>query len=242
MERIGYKVLIVIGVLSLIMISLIPPIAQSHNYHNFSDGNTLFKISNFWNVISNIPFVIIGFLGLYKLKGIKKENLQYASFFTGVILVGFGSGYYHLNPNDVTLVWDRLPMTIVFMSLVSIIISEFISCKKGRYLLFPMLVLGILSIVYWIVFNDLRPYVIIQFYPMLAIPIILIFFKSMYNKTFGYWLLLFAYIIAKFFEYFDSEIFTFLGVLSGHSLKHIISVFGIFVLHYMYIKRQKLIE
>ncbi|MFI1772089.1 ceramidase domain-containing protein [Thalassobellus citreus] len=242
MERIGYKVLIVIGVLSLIMISLIPPIQQSQTYHHFSDNNAFFYIPNFWNVISNIPFVIIGFLGLYKLKGIKKENLQYASFFIGVILVGFGSGYYHLNPNDTSLVWDRLPMTIVFMSLVSIIISEFISYKKGRYLLFPMLVLGILSIVYWIVFNDLRPYVIIQFYPMLAIPIILIFFKSMYNKTFGYWLLLFTYIIAKFFEYFDSEIFTFLGVVSRHSLKHIISAFGIFVLHYMYIKRQKLIE
>lgn len=236
MERIGYKILLLLGILMSITLCIIPAIEQSHTYHNFSDNNT-FLIPNFWNVISNIPFILVGGFGLYKLKGIKKK-VQYVTFFIGIILVGFGSGYYHFSPNNFTLVWDRMPMTIVFMSLLSIIISEFINLKTGYYSLFPMLFLGLLSIIYWVVLKDLRPYVFVQFYPMLAIPVILIFFKSRYNMTYGYWLLFLAYLIAKVFEFYDEQIFASLKIISGHSLKHIMSSFGLFILFYSYLKRE----
>jgi hypothetical protein len=130
-------------------------------------------------------------------------------------------------------------MTIAFMALFSIIVSEFVGDSKGRLLLFPMLIIGFLSVVYWIIFNDLRPYVLVQFYPMLAIPVILIFFKSKYNLVTRYWLLLFAYFTAKILEYFDYQVHSFTGLLSGHSLKHIISAIGLFIILYTYIKREK---
>lgn len=101
-----------------------------------------------------------------------------------------------------------------------------------------MLFLGLLSIIYWLVLKDLRPYVFIQFYPMFAIPVILIFFKSGYNKTYGYWLLFLAYLIAKVFEFYDEQIFSSLKIISGHSLKHIMSSFGLFILFYTYLKRE----
>ena len=156
--------------------------------------------------------------------------------------MAIGSGYYHLNPNSSTLVWDRLPMTIAFTALMSIVISEFIDNKKGKLLLLPFLLLGIISIIYWVNLGDLRLYAFVQFYPILAVPVILILFKSEENSPNGFWLLLIAYIIAKLFEMYDFEIHKTLKLLSGHSLKHISASVGIYLLIISYIRQNKLIE
>ncbi len=216
---------------------MLSPVEQNQTYHNFSDDRAFMNVPNFWNVISNLPFMIVGYFGLFRLNSIEKNKLQYLLFFLGVFLVAIGSGYYHLNPNDNTLIWDRLPMTIAFMALFSIVISEFIDFKKGWVLLFPLLLIGLFSVLYWIIADDLRPYILVQFYPMLAIPVIIIFFKSKYSAG-GYWFLLLAYLIAKILEYFDGQIYDLLG-LSGHSLKHIVAALGIYTLFYTYKNRKK---
>ena len=237
-ERVGYLILTAIAVLALTGIFILSPIEQNKEYHNFCDSDTIFNIPNFWNVVSNIPFLIIGLIGLYKSTTLLETKIQYIMFFLGISLVSIGSGYYHLNPNNSTLVWDRLPMTIAIMSLFSIIISEFIDLKIGLKSLFPAVLIGLLSVVYWIIFNDLKIYILVQFYPVLAILVILIFFKSKYNLTIGYWLLLFAYIIAKIFEHFDYQTQSVLKIMSGHTLKHIVISIGIFSLLYTYINRK----
>lgn len=239
-ENIGYTLLIIITVLSVIGVFILPPIEQNESYHIFSDTNMLFHIPNFWNVISNLPFFIIGTFGLYKLNTISENKIQYFILFLGITLVSIGSGYYHLKPDNYTLVWDRIPMTIAFMSLFSIIISEFIDFKKDRFILFPALVIGISSVLVWMIINDLRFYAFIQFYPLLTIPVILIFFKSKYNLTIGYWLLLLAYIIAKLMEHYDFEIHHCIVLLSGHTLKHFFSEIGLYVLLFTYINRKKI--
>ena len=238
-ETIGYIVLAILALLALIGMLKSSPIEQSQTYHNFSDSRMFINVPNFCDVISNLPFLIVGFLGLYKLKSIAKAKTQYLMFFLGISLVSIGSAYYHLTPNDNTLIWDRLPMTIAFMALLSIVISEFISEKKGRLILFSLLITGLLSVLYWVISNDLRFYLLVQFYPMLAIPVILIFFKSNYNLTIGYWLLLLAYVIAKIFEHFDDQTLSFIGLISGHTLKHLFASLGLFVLLYTYVKRRK---
>lgn len=238
-ESAGYVILITIAIISIAGLFILSPIEQNKEYHNFCDSDTIFKIPNFWNIVSNILFLIIGFIGLFKYRSLSETKIQYFIFFIGISLVSLGSGYYHLNPNNNTLVWDRLPMTIVFMSFFSIIISEFIDFKIGLKILFPALLIGLLSVVYWIIFNDLKIYVLVQFYPILTILVILIFFKSKYNLTIGYWILLFAYIIAKVFELFDYQTQSVLKVLSGHTLKHIVISIGIIGLLFTYMKREK---
>ena len=236
----GYIVLIILAVLALIGMFIVSPIEQDAAYHNFSDNRTVFDIPNFWNVMSNLPFLIVGCFGLYNLSSIARKNTQYLLFFLGIFLVALGSGYYHLDPNDYTLIWDRLPMTIAFMALFSIVISEFINSEKGRSMLFSLVIIGLLAVLYWVIFNDLSFYTFVQFYPMLAIPVILIFFKSDYTLAIGYWILLLAYIIAKLLEHFDGEVYGFLKVISGHSLKHIVASLGIFVLFYTFVKRKQI--
>lgn len=218
------------------------PIEQNEDYHNFSDTLTIGRIPNFWNVISNFTFLIVGLFGILRLKKMDRVNSQFLAFFIGVSFVAIGSGYYHFNPNSSTLVWDRLPMTIAFTALMSIVISEFIDYKKGKLLLLPLLLLGIISIVYWVKLGDLRLYVLVQFYPILAIPVILILFKSAENSPKGFWLLLISYIIAKLFEIYDFEIHKTLKHLSGHSLKHISASVGVYLLINSYIRQNKFIE
>jgi len=238
-ENIGYLLLSSLAVLAIVLMLIISPISQDVSYHNFVDSRVFFGIPNFWNVISNFPFVIVAFLGFYNLKAIASSRTQYLVFFLGILLISGGSAYYHLKPNDNTLVWDRLPMTISFMALLSIIISEFINPKTGWLMLMPLVLLGLLSVQYWTYSADLRPYLFIQFYPMLAIPVILIFFNSKFNLTIGYWWLLLAYLLAKIFEHFDNHVYSYFAV-SGHTMKHLVSALGLFILFYSFLKREKI--
>ena len=236
----GNTILFGLVVISFLVMKQIPAIEQNLQYHDFHDARTLLSIPNFWNVISNLPFAIIGLIGVFKLKTIAGKNIQYFIFFLGIFLVAIGSSLYHISPNNQTLVGDRLPMTVAFMSLFSIVISEFINKKTGYLMLIPLLCLGLFSVWYWAITDDLRWYAMVQFYPIFAILFILIYYKSEYTKVFGYWILLIAYAIAKFLEHNDSQVFNTLGFISGHSLKHIISAIGLSVLLYSFLKREKL--
>lgn len=238
-ENIGYFILSIFAIVAIAVLFLSSSIEQNNSYHNFSDVDTYLNIPNFWNVVSNIPFLIVGLLGIYKLNIIAENKTQYFMFFLGISLVSIGSGYYHLNPNNHTLMWDRLPMTIGFMALFSIVISEFINKKNGQLILIPLLIFGLFSVYYWVSFKDLRIYLFVQFFPLLAIPIILLFFKSTYTLTIGYWLLLLAYVVAKIFEYFDYQTHDYTGLISGHTLKHLFASIGLFILLYTYVKRRK---
>lgn len=126
-EKITLSFLAILG--AILMVALIhqSPIEQDISYHLFCNESCLGGISNFWNVVSNLPFLFAGFYGLYHIRKEKRVRLNYVVFFVGVSLVSLGSGYYHLNPTNETLIWDRLPMTIAFSAFVSIVISEFIS-------------------------------------------------------------------------------------------------------------------
>ena len=250
-EKKGVILIFLSAVISLAVLAGMDPISQDPLYHVFSDSNTIAGILNALNVLSNIPYLLVGILGLYKsfqpdtLKVDLENKLAYIIFFFGILLVASGSGYYHLFPDNQTLVWDRLPMAVAFMSLVSIIIGEFISVKLGRYLLLPLLILGLFSVIFWYYtesngVGDLRIYAFVQYYPVLVMPIILLFFNARYSHTGYYWLLFGTYALAKVFEYFDHSIDSFLVVISGHSLKHVISAAGLYLLLKSYEKREKI--
>lgn len=240
-EKIALTIIIVFSVLSFMGVLNLEPITQDVSYHDFKDSRSIFGIPNFWNVISNIPFFVVGLAGLYRLLivndlvVIDEIKIAYVLLFLSVLLVSFGSGYYHLQPDNITLVWDRLPMTVAFMALFSIIIGEFISVRAGKVLLFPLVLAGIISVVYWYFteiggVGDLRYYAVVQFLPIFVIPVILISFRVRYTNVVAYGGLILAYLGAKLFEYFDGQVFNLIGYLSGHSIKHIVAALGLYIL------------
>lgn len=209
-------------------------IPQDPAYHLFADSRTLAGVPNFWNVASNLPFLLVGGAGVWFCRrasrpGMLPElHLAYLVFFTGILLTGLGSAYYHYAPSDETLVWDRLSMTIGFMGLFTIIIGEHISGRAASGMLAPLLIVGAASVVYWGVTEargagDLRPYVVVQFLPMLLIPVVLLLYRSVFDGVYFLWIVVVLYALSKVFEYFDSAVFDLGGLISGHSVKHIVA-------------------
>jgi hypothetical protein len=240
-KNIGIMLLVFSGLLAVTFLLVSNPIPQKNEYHIFSDTKEILSVPNTIIVVSNLPFLIVGLLGLYELSNennlniINQNKLAYYIFFAGTALVGLGSGYYHLWPDNQTLAWDRVPMTITIMALFSIVISEFISVEYGRKLLIPLILFGLFSVLYWYISElngkgDLRFYAVVQFFPMLAIPIIITFFTSKFTLVSAYWWLLAAYLLAKVFEHFDTQIHEILTVVGGHSIKHLSAAVGIYVL------------
>src|SRR6185295_17669796 len=78
-----------------------------------------------------------------------REQLPYLVFFLGALLTCFGSAYYHAAPDNARLVWDRLPMTLGFAGLVSAAVAERADLRLGLRALWPLLGLGVASVIYW---------------------------------------------------------------------------------------------
>lgn len=232
--------LICVAVLFTAGLALYGPIPQSNEYYQFADHRSFFGIPNFFDVVSNFPFLLVGIYGLLLFRkktpsgSIPSLRYAYLTLFIGASLVAFGSGYFHLNPNDSTLVWDRLPMTISFMSFVTIIIGEYFDDGIARKLLAPLLFIGLFSVVWWRFTDnndggDLRIYILVQFLPMLLIPYILWLYPATLVPTSYVWGLLGMYVLAKVFESLDESIFQLLRVISGHTLKHVAAALGVLI-------------
>ena len=231
--------LLLSSAITVLVIMFVPSVSQDPGYHNFADQRNILGIPHFWNVVTNIPFLLIGIIGFFKiqkqeLSGILPELFRaYLAFFMGLVLIGLGSGYYHLNPSNSTLVGDRMAITITFMSFLVLIIGESISTKTASRLLFPLIFLGLASVIYWIItenlgMGDLRFYALVQFLPMLLIPLMLLFYGSCLSGRRWIFAIIMVYGIAKIAEFYDQQIYDLIG-FSGHGLKHIIAAFGAFL-------------
>ena len=213
---------------------LMPRIPQPRSYHNFADQRSWLGIPNFGDVASNLLFAVAGVWGLIFLSTRNghdqfldaRERWAYILIFLGLLLTSFGSSYYHLAPDNARLVWDRLPMTLAFMGLVSAMISERVGVPSGFYLLPLLLVIGAWSVVWWwhtetVGAGDLRFYAAVQVYAVLVLPVLLSL-PSRYTRSWDFAVIFGFYVLAKIFETEDRQIFSLdQHTISGHTLKHL---------------------
>ena len=220
---------------SLLSFFFVKPIPQDLNYHLFADARVLFGLNNFFDVISNLPFFIVGIIGVnYTYENWQpRKSWGWLILFSSILLVSAGSSYYHFNPNNQTLVWDRLPMAIGFMALFVVVISDYIDSRLQSWLLVPMCLLGVFSVIYWSITDDLRLYAWVQFISMALMLIIIFMYRP---KTLQTKFLIYAFIfytLSKATEHFDTEIYTYTSsLLSGHTIKHLLAAVSTF---YFYI-------
>lgn len=237
----------VVAIVCFVVLMIVTPaIPQNQAYHDFADHRKYFGIPNTLNVVSNFPFLVIGIIGLvlcyyknYFKLSLQGELSGWTCFYVGVAAVAFGSSYYHLKPNDARLVWDRLPMTIAFTSIMGIFIIERIDERKGTLSLIPLLLAGLVSIFYWSFFDDLRPYAVVQFVPCIVIPVMAILLPPMYTHS-TYWLWAAGfYLLAKVEEAEDKVIYGWTHhIVSGHTLKHLCAAMVPIFLTLMLVKRE----
>jgi hypothetical protein len=233
-RRTGVWVLLAFTILVVAGAALLPRIPQPASYHDFADQRTLLGIPDFGDVASNLLFALSGAWGLIFLSRKSgqerfidlRERWAYLAVFVGLLLTAFGSSYYHLAPDNARLVWDRLPMTLAFMGLVSAMISERVGVRVGFYLLPALLLIGVGSVALWwysesLGAGDLRPYAAVQVYAVLVLPILLLL-SPRYTRSWDLVVVFCFYVLAKIFETEDRQIFSLdRHAVSGHTLKHL---------------------
>jgi hypothetical protein len=242
-------------VLVAVAVFLYPRTPQPLSYHQFADQREWLGIANFGDVASNLGFAIFGIWGLGYLARLRPEEISqrfvdarehwfYLVVFFGMLLTAAGSAYYHLAPDNDRLVWDRLPMTVVFMSLVAAMIAERISVRAALWLWPALLAVGVFSVLQWhwseqAGRGDLRFYAAVQVYAVLMLLLVL-FLPARYTRSSDLAVVVALYVLAKLLETFDRQIFGLGHIVSGHTLKHIAAGFaGLWVLR-MLMKRQPL--
>jgi hypothetical protein len=194
----------------VIVMLAVPRITQDQRYHDFAGP----RAADVWSNVAFLVAAIAGFVALRRA-GSSASPAVY-TFFIGTLATSLGSTYYHLAPSDARLVYDRLGMIICFAAIVAMLLEE----RLNVHVLPLLLTLGVASIVWWRVTGDLRPYGFVQFFPMLAIGVLLVTTKPHFTHAYLLAVTAGLYGLAKVFELYDRSIYDALGV-SGHALKHL---------------------
>jgi hypothetical protein len=236
--------------IAVLALPFVPVFAQDPTYHDFADQRAAWGVPHLGDVVSSFLFVLVGLHGLWVLLRSRvpaafddrRERRAYAVLFVGVALTSLGSAWYHLEPTNSSLFWDRLPMTLIFMPLLSIVTAERVGPRLGRLMLVPAVLIGAGGALHWHLTElagcgDVRLYGLVQFYPMLAVPLMLALFPPRYSHGHYFWGVLASYGIAKLFEVFDAEVLELNGFASGHNLKHVFAAIGLWVIVGMLRKR-----
>jgi hypothetical protein len=214
-----------------VVLLLVSTTGQPQDYHAFADQRSLLGIRNAADVLSNLAFLAIGLLGLFRLRSAGSRlsritRISLVALFAGLALTCFGSARYHLHPDDTTLVWDRLPMTIAFAGVSGAIVAQRISRRAGRSALLAMLVVGPASVLYWAATKDLAPYLVVQF-GLAGGTLLLALLAPDPDDPFPWWALAVAYAVAKLAEIADVSIWNLTnGLVAGHTIKHLAAALG----------------
>ena len=222
---------------------LFPAVPQWQSYHDFADQRTVLGLPYALNVLSNLPFLAVGALGWLHLVRSWEEPkvaLPYALFFTGALLTAMGSAWYHLEPRDATLVWDRLPMALGFAGLAAATIADRTPVRSTVYTV-ALVGVGVGSVLNWFWGGNLLPYLVMQASFVATALLVTVLVPSRF--THAAWLYGGAalYGTAIVCEKFDRPIAAMLGgVLSGHTLKHLLAAAALFVIYRMLLQRTRI--
>jgi hypothetical protein len=234
-------VLLLVLVAPLLVLLAGNPIPQDARLTHYADNRAFLGIPNFFDVASNLAFLLVGLAGLFTGAARNGVSRSWLVAFLGTALVCFGSGYYHWAPDNERLVWDRLPMTLAFMGLFAALLSEHLGARIERVLLAPALIAGIASVLWWHYTNDLRFYIWVQLAPFLAILVVLFAFPGRYTHRAYLLHGLALYALAKISEVYDGEIYSLTArSLSGHTLKHLLAAGAVLMVYLMLLRRTPL--
>jgi hypothetical protein len=222
-HRLG--ILIGVTVACCVLAALWPRHPQDLAYHDFADRRTVMHVPYALNVLSNVGFLLAGAWALARTAHsalVGWERVAGFVFAGGLVLTGLGSAWYHWAPSNTTLVWDRMPLSALFPAVFAVAIGDRVSSAAGRVLLAPLVLGAVASVLYWQRYDDLRLYGLAQFLPMLLIPLMLVLFEGQ-RPTAPLIAGVVIYALGKVAELGDGLIFSLGGVVSGHTVKHLLA-------------------
>jgi len=218
--------------IAIVAMLLHGPIAQLNGYHDFADQRQWLGISNAADVLSNLGFALVGLFGMRMLwlqrdhPAFKAGQSGYGLFFAAIFLTAFGSGWYHLNPDNARLVWDRLPIALGCAGLLAAVWHE--TLGRSRWISPVLAILAVISVMWWrytdlLGIGDLRPYLLLQLLPLAIVPLLQWQHRRPRVERLAFTVAIGLYAVAKIFELADHATLGILLILSGHTIKHLLA-------------------
>lgn len=216
------------------------PIAQMPGYHQFADQSLLAGIPHFADVLSNLGFALVAAWGvprLWPMQGVPALDAGrhgYRLFLAGLLLTAFGSAFYHLAPDNARLVWDRLPIALACAGLLAGVRAECRAKPDSRAATLGLALFAVASVAWWAATEqrgagDLRPYLLLQALPLVLIPLWQWIYRAPRRDKLAFGIAIALYVVAKFAELGDHALLAALGVVSGHTLKHLLATAAVLV-------------
>lgn len=208
------------------------PMPQWESYHDLADTRVYLGVPRAGDVLTNLAILVAGLWGWSigpRAHLAPEERPAYALLVFGTIATAVGSAYYHLAPSNPTLVWDRVPMTIVMAALLALVLADRLDMRYARAALPPLLTLGVGSVAWWGLTEgmgrgDLLLYGIVRVGTMIALVVLLILRRGRTRGGGWLWASVATAIAMMLAESYDRPIFEATGhVVSGHNLKHVLA-------------------
>ena len=180
------------------------------HYHNFADKK------KYTDILTNLPILIAG----YYILSFQNQKLKILGIH--VILLSIASTYYHIKPNNNTILVDLLTI-----SLISALLIMYLLDIQNNHIKILLYLSGIASVLYWKCTGNLLPYSI------LWLSVIFLLLYVYYDTEYRYesLLIVILIVIIRLVEIYDKQIYKLTNnILSGHSLKHILAGIGIYLI------------
>lgn len=229
----------------LTLVAVLAPALPAHmgNATRFADTRAWGAIPNALDVLTNLPFALIGAMGLHALS--RLERVHEASwpraakslplntldcawlFFAGLIATAAASTFFHLQPDVLRLAADRAGMAIACAGIVGVAVCERVSPRAGWPAAWFALAAGLLSVAIYHESGNVTPWAVVQFGSMaLLLGLAMSRGRPHGPPTLGLNLgaVVAIYAIAKLFELADAQLFDATGGwVAGHAVKHVIA-------------------
>ena len=223
----------IITVGMIVILALHGRIAHPAHYHDFADNSVAFGIPHAGDVLSNAGFALVAIWGWLTLRPhrasapLRAGWPGYRLFLTGLLLTAFGSAFYHLAPDNISLIWDMLAIALVCVGLIAGVRGDTLG-SNGAVEVTALALYAVASVAWWATTDlngaaDLRPYLLLQALALILIPLWQAIHRAPRADRIAFGTAMALYVLAKLAEVFDHEIAAALGFVTGHTLKHLIA-------------------
>lgn len=219
---------LLLGAAALLALAVFgPALPTSAHQHAFADQRAWLGVPCALDVLSNLPFATAGAWGLAWLRRAVLDSTSRALaalFFAGLLCTAAGSAMYHWQPEDTSLVWDRLGMVLPFASLLGLAAHGRVSERAGWAAAGAVLLAGPLAVGTWAWGGNLLPWAVVQLGGMLVVLALAALPRRAGTLALNLGAVIALYGAAKLFEAADHAVFEATGQwLSGHSIKHVLA-------------------